>query len=251
MYSTTWRCREWWWRQGPTKVRVVASGADTWAKVQCLFCSENCTTQRGVWEKKKGVQISKESTQNRWHHKYLALCILTYVFPLFPTYDKSKGITFHLQIKFRLQETFQTVKVGGSNHWARAKSIITLPIGILQIASCDKMSLINRNAIAAAQLVLQRRFASQMPVAGTAVAAAGGAVGCFPLSLSSSRPENPGGVHRAAGAWLFPVWRRRRRSYEARVTRFIRTALHYNHGCGNEWLMVEFVESLPKVERRK
>ena len=41
--------------------------------VQCVFCFENCTTE-GREEKREGVQISKNSTQNLSHHLFLAPC---------------------------------------------------------------------------------------------------------------------------------------------------------------------------------
>ena len=46
------------------------------SKVLCLLWSENCTPEgRGSeGEKREGEQISKNSTQNLWHHKFLALC---------------------------------------------------------------------------------------------------------------------------------------------------------------------------------
>ena len=41
------------------------------SKVQCQFCSENCTTE-GNGEKREEVQISQNSKQNLWPHKLLA-----------------------------------------------------------------------------------------------------------------------------------------------------------------------------------
>ena len=44
------------------------------SKVQCLFGFETCTPE-GEGEKREGVQISKNSTQYLWPHKFLAPCI--------------------------------------------------------------------------------------------------------------------------------------------------------------------------------
>ena len=48
------------------------------SKVQCLICSEYCTTE-GRGEKREGVQMSKNSTQILLHHKFLAPWIYTYI----------------------------------------------------------------------------------------------------------------------------------------------------------------------------
>ena len=57
------------------------------SKGLCVFCFAICRGERGRKQKREGRQISKWSTQNFWHKKYLELCLFKRVLGTAPLPD--------------------------------------------------------------------------------------------------------------------------------------------------------------------